>query len=83
MPDTNDHKLVIKCPVADNPEIFSQINGSIVNLQHTIADVRKIAEEGTRLGKDANKKVDRIYIVLGFIAAMIPIIGVIWHIVKP
>lgn len=77
-----DHKLVIRCPVAEKPGIFNEINGSIINLQKTIDSVKVTAEEGLKIGKTANRKVDRIYIVLGFIAAMVPIIGLIVHLIN-
>lgn len=56
MPNGQDgkHKLLIECPVAQHPDIFTKINGSIEALERTIAAVEHKAAEATAL---VNKKV--------------------------
>ena len=83
MPDTHDHKLVIRCPVADKPEIFNEINGSITNLHQTISRIEGIADHANKTAVRADKRVDRIYVILGFLLVMAPIIFQLYHIFKP
>ena len=56
-----EHKLIIDCPVAQNPDIFTQVNGSIEALRKTLEQVVKDTSEAKGVAYNAKKKVDYLY----------------------
>lgn len=86
MADTpTQHKLIIECPVARDPEVFAKINGSFDKLNDRLDDMagkqqklecKHKATEAT--ANSANKKVDFIY-WLGGGSLGVTVIGLLWR----
>lgn len=69
--DITEHKLIISCPVALNPDIFTKINGSIEALERTIIGIEKRTATTEVVANKAKKKVDYLYWFFGTFAGVI------------
>lgn len=89
MANDYDHKLTIDCPVAKNPEIFAQLDASIISLSATIKELQRVAEsangcakEAQKTANSANKKVDFLYWFFGAAGGILAVAAVIYSFVK-
>jgi hypothetical protein len=79
MTDEPTHKLVIDCPVAQNPEIFSRINGSIETLKKTLEAVEKKADNAEDIAVRGKKKVDFLYWFFGTLLGLATFSALIYN----
>jgi hypothetical protein len=63
--DITEHKLLINCPVAQNPDIFTKVEGSIEALRKTLEKVVEDTSEAKGVAYSAKKKVDYLYWFFG------------------
>ena len=82
MPDgqITEHKLIINCPVAENPDIFSQINGSIEVLRVTLESVMETAKTAEKIAIKAKTKVDYLYYFCYTLAGLIGVGSLLYQI---
>ncbi len=83
MPDgqITEHKLIIDCPVAQNPDIFTQVNGSIEALRVTLESVMATAKAAEKIAVKAKTKVDYLYYFCYTLAGLIGVGSLIYQMV--